>query len=141
MKTVYTKGFDKWNDVKKRTHDESRELFFRAGEVRWCIFGVNIGSEMDGKGASFTRPALILHAIGSKLALILSLSTKVRAVPCYHVFEFQNQTYSLCIHQLRIISSKRILRRKGKITKNRLQSIKALVNSFFSLGPHQPGSS
>ena len=75
---MYFKDFDKWNEVKKRVHHEERKVNIRSGEIRWVSFGVNVGSEIDGKGISFTRPALILHVIGSHLALIAPMSTKVK---------------------------------------------------------------
>ena len=61
---MYIKEFDKWNRVKKRANDSTTSVFIRAGEIRWISFGVNVGSEIDGKGESFTRPGLIVHVIG-----------------------------------------------------------------------------
>jgi len=54
---LYHKDFDGWHPVKKRIESEERSIFIRAGEIRWVSFGVNIGSEIDGKGVSFTRSA------------------------------------------------------------------------------------
>jgi hypothetical protein len=62
---TYFKDFDTWNTLKKKLTDEVRKTNIRAGEVRWISCGVNVGSEIDGKGVSFTRPALVLHVIGS----------------------------------------------------------------------------
>ena len=129
---MYIKDFDAWNVVKKRIQGEKRMVYVRAGEVRWCTVGVNIGSEVDGKGVSFTRPALVLHVIGSRLALIVPLTTKKKFLPGYYPFKFQEKEHSLCVHQLKIISTKRLLKRKGKITKNRLKEIKDLVKDFYS---------
>jgi hypothetical protein len=55
---MYIKEFDQWNEVKKRIQSEQRNIYIRSGEVRWCTVGVNLGSEMDGKGKSYTRPVL-----------------------------------------------------------------------------------
>ncbi len=99
---------------------------------RWCAIGVNVGSEIDGKGTSFTRPVLVLHVIGAKLALVVPMTTKVKKVAGYLPFTFQDKEYALCVHQIKIISSKRLLKRKGKITSNRLRSIKQEVQRFYS---------
>ena len=130
---MYIKEFDKWNTVKKRVQLEKREVYVRAGEVRWCAIGVNVGSEIDGKGDSFTRPVLVLHVIGAKLALVVPMTTKVKKVAGYMPFTFQDKDHALCLHQIKIISSKRLLKRKGKITSNRLRSIKQDVQRFYSL--------
>ena len=129
---MYFKDFDKWNGVKKRVHDEERKVNIRNGEIRWVSFGVNVGSEIDGKGLSFTRPALILHVIGSHLALIVPMSTKVKDVAGYVPFTWKNNVTALCLHQIRIISSKRILSRKGRISQNKLTVIKKEILKFFS---------
>ena len=115
---MYFKDFDRWSEVKKRVHHEERK--------------VNIGSEIDGKGVSFTRPALILHVIGSHLALILPMSTKIKNIAGYLPFTWKNTTTALCLHQIKIVSSKRILSRKGRISQNKLKDIKKEVSKFFS---------
>ena len=129
---MYQKDFDIWHGVKKRIEGEERELYIRAGEIRWVSFGINIGSELDGKGDSFTRPGLIIHVIGHRLALIVPMSTKLKDVPGYFPFEWKGRTVALCIHQLRVVSQKRILSRKGRISHNRLKSIKDEIKRFFS---------
>ncbi len=130
---MYIKHFDAWNEVKKRIQEEERKVYIRAGEIRWVTFGVNIGSEMDGKGVSFTRPVLVIHVIGSKLALVAPLSTKKKDVPGYIPFFWKNEESSLCIHQMRVISQKRILKRKGKISEKKLQEIKNMVKAFYHM--------
>lgn len=130
---MYFKDFDHWNIVKKKIHTDAQTVSIRAGEIRWIACGVNVGSEIDGKGQSFTRPALILHVVGSVLALVIPLSTKVKDVAGYLPFEFQDRQVSLCLHQSRIISKHRILERKGKISDKRLAQVKASFKKFFAL--------
>ena len=113
-------------------HHEERKVNIRSGEIRWVFFGVNVGSEIDGKGISFTRPALILHVVGSHLALIVPMSTKVKDVAGYMPFTWKNVTTALCLHQIRIVSSKRVLSRKGRISQNKLLVIKKDISKFFS---------
>ena len=129
---MYYKDFDAWNSVKKRLEEERRQVFIRAGEIRWVAFGINIGSEIDGKGVSFTRPALVLHVIGSHLALIVPMSTKVKNIAGYVSFEWKGLTAALCIHQIRIVSQKRLLARKGRISQKRLADIKKEITKFFA---------
>jgi mRNA interferase MazF len=130
---MYIKDFDTWNEMQKHLNSEDRNVNIRAGEIRWVAFGVNIGSEIDGKGRSFTRPALIIHVIGSNLALVVPLSTKVKEIVGYVPFEFQGRTVSLCVHQSRTISQKRILSRKGRISEKKLLEIKDQIKKFFAL--------
>lgn len=128
---MYFKDFDNWNIAKKGIHNNERRVYIRAGEIRWVALGVNVGSEIDGKGESFTRPALVVHVIGSKLALVIPLSTKVKDVTGYVAFEWKDSSSALCIHQLRIVSQKRILSRKGRISLERLKVIKGILKKFY----------
>ena len=130
---MYIKNFDSWNQVKKKIQSENRKIYIRSGEIRWCLMGVNLGSEIDGKGNSYTRPVLILHVIGSRLALVIPMSTKVKSLPGYYGFKFHDKKRSLCLHQMRVVSSKRLLKRKGKITKKRLSEVKKWISDFYSL--------
>ncbi len=130
---MYIKDFDSWNEMQKHLNSNDMNVNIRAGEVRWVAFGVNIGSEIDGKGKSFTRPALIIHVIGSNLALVVPLSTKVKEMVGYIPFEFQGKIVSLCVHQSKTISQKRILSRKGRISEKKLGEIKEQLKKFFAL--------
>jgi len=129
---MYFKDFDKWNEVKKHTDNNDTKVSIRAGEIRWVSFGVNVGSEIDGKGESFTRPGLILHVIGSHLAFVAPLSTKVKEVAGYLPFNWKGTTTALCIHQIRTISQKRILSRKGRISEDKLKAIKDEIIKFYN---------
>ena len=119
--------------MQKHLNSEDKHVNIRAGEIRWVVLGVNIGSEINGKGKSFTRPALIVHVVGSNLALIIPLSTKVKEITGYLPFEFQGRTISLCVHQARTVSQKRILSRKGRISEKKLGEIKEQLKKFFTL--------
>ena len=130
---MYHKDFDKWNLVKKEIHDTDREISIRAGEVRWVSFGVNIGSEIDGKGASFNRPALVVGVFGAHLALIVPLTSKNKSIPGYIPFEWKGKTDMLCVNQIRVVSQKRIFSRLAHISDNHLQKCKDEVKRFFQL--------
>jgi len=130
---MYFKDFDNWSIVKKRIDLEERKINIRAGEIRWVSFGVNIGSEIDGKGVSFTRPALIINVSGANIALVVPMSTKVKDIAGYMPIAWKGKTVSLCIHQTRVISQKRILDRMGRIPERRLGEYKAELKRFFSI--------
>lgn len=130
---MYKKDFDSWNKVKKRINQEERKINIRAGEIRWVVLGVNVGSEIDGKGVSYTRPALVVNVSGSHTALIIPLSTKVKNVAGYISFEWKGKITALCIHQSKVVSQKRILHRLGRISNNRLRKSKDEIKKFFDL--------
>jgi len=58
------KDFDGWNREKKKTHAETPRLY-TVREIWWCRLGINVGSEQDGRGTNFLRPAVILRGFGA----------------------------------------------------------------------------
>lgn len=131
---MYKKDFDSWSKTKKRIDTELQpKQFIRPGEIRWAALGVNVGSEMDGKGESFTRPVVVVHITGTHLAMVTPLSTKVKTLPGYVPFQWKGRNLSICIHQTRVISQKRLLRRFGRLRVSKLRSIRKQIGAYFSL--------
>lgn len=72
------KDFDRWNETKKKTDAEQPRLY-TVREIWWCRFGVNIGTEQDGKGDWYVRPCVILRGFGADACLVVPLTTSVRS--------------------------------------------------------------
>ena len=131
---MYIKSFDKWNELKKRINGDKDVSFCRAGEIRWVSVGVNIGSEMDGKGESFNRPCLIADMFSDKLALIFPMTTNTKKAAGYIPFILSDgKNVSICIHQAKTISPKRILKRIQVISDSKLKEIKSHYKKFYRL--------
>lgn len=130
---MYVKDFDSWNKVKQHVHGEERSVVIRRGEIRWASIGVNVGMEIDGKGESFLRTVLIIDCIGKGLALVVPITSGEKQFPGYIPLVWKGKTDSLCVHHMRVISTKRILRREAKIPSNTLAGIKEQIKKFYSL--------
>lgn len=129
---MYIKEFDKWNKQKQKIENEIRQINIRAGEIRWYSCGVNIGSEIDGKGESFTRPCIVLHVVGRMSALVVPLSSKKKDWAGRKSIYISEEEHFLCIDQIKIVSQKRILGRVKKIPGETLLKIKSFVKDFYS---------
>lgn len=130
---MYLKDFDRWNEVKKRLSSKAIGVYIREGEIRWISIGINIGSEIDGKGASFLRPALILRVIKPYLALVVPLSKRDIKRKGEIPIKLEEISAVLCLHQIRVVSQKRIFRRKGRVSQTKLESISKELVKFYSL--------
>lgn len=130
---MYQKQFSIWNDLKQQVNLKKVERRIRIAEVRWIIFGVNVGSEIDGKGNSFIRPGLILHVHGNDLALVIPLTSKRKELPGYFPFDLADRSGSLCVHQIKVVSQNRILSRIERISDSRLSEARQNVITFFGL--------
>lgn len=130
---MYLKQFDVWAEDKKVINSKSHNHQVRPSEVRWASIGVNIGSEIDGKNKGFTRPVLVISMSGPDLCLVVPLSTKLKDVSGYMAMDINKERVSICIHQIRVISKKRIYGRISKISKNKLDLVKDKIKVYYRL--------
>ena len=106
------KDFSAWNEMKQALHNSTEShASYHEREIWWCALGANIGSEDDGKNEHFERPVLIFRKFGGKISWIIPISSQ----PCVEdrfqcpVF-IQGMKRTARIHQMRLISHKRLLR-------------------------------
>lgn len=130
---MYIKEFDSWNQIKKSVNDKEKPHKVRHREVRWCSLGVNVGSEIDGKGETFTRPVIVVSIVGPDLAFVIPCSTKLHDRPGYLQIKLKNKTVSACLHQAKTISTKRIYDRIQKISQKQMEELKYKVKEFLEL--------
>ena len=108
----YLIKFIEWTKLKIRIHVTDNEpVYFREKEIWWASLGVNIGYEQDGKNEKFERPILILKRFNNKILWALPMTSKERTGKFYYQFEYEGEKYSVILSQLRLISSKRLLRK------------------------------
>jgi mRNA interferase MazF len=111
------KDFDKWNKEKKKADAEQPRLY-TVREIWWCRIGVNIGTEQDGRGTLFLRPAIILRGFGPDACLIVPLTTSVREHPLrVSVDKVDGREARANLSQLRIIDTRRLVEKIGFLEK------------------------
>jgi mRNA interferase MazF len=126
------KDFQGWckKKISLNDTDDKKTVYFRGKEIWWCALGVNIGFEQDGKNHNYERPVLILKKINRYLALAIPLSTKIKDHPYYIRYKQEGIDYSALILQMRVISSKRLLRRVGRMNTEVFQGIVESTKQF-----------
>ncbi len=111
------KDFDVWNEKKKETHHEEKIVVFHKREVWWCIMGVNVGVEIDGKHELFLRPVVIVQKFNKDMAVVVPTTDQPKSNKYYlSVSGDDDKTYNACLSHIRSISSKRLLRKIGVIS-------------------------
>ncbi len=72
------KDFDKWNSKKKKIDAFSDFQHPKEKEIWWCRIGLNVGTEVYGKGEEYTRPVLVVNAESSENCIIVPLTSKLK---------------------------------------------------------------
>ncbi len=128
------KNFDAWNKQKKATHLHLKNKWVHTREVWWVEFGTNIGTEMDGRGKKFLRPALILKTLGFTSALVVPLTSRNKVGIFYvQVGRLAGEIYESVANlgQIRVIDTKRCVEKMGQISPEIFSILKKSTQDFL----------
>ena len=120
-----------WNKKKKTINELVFLHYVHEREVWWSSIGVNIGFEEDGKNEQFERPVLVLKKFNREVVLIVPLSSKVKKGKYYINFTHKDIQFCALISQIRLISTKRLLRRMYTMSEREYGEIRNAVRSML----------
>ncbi len=104
------KDFDSWN-VKKKNIDKN-QLFQhpKTGEIWWCRVGINVGSEIYGKGIDYVRPVLIINDEGDEGFIGVPLTSKIknRKYACI-IMEDDGTLATALVYQIKSFDKRRLV--------------------------------
>ncbi len=136
----YIKEFSEWNELKIILDSKSSDKFVVHESSVWLMsVGVNVGSEIDGKGAAFCRPVLILKKISKDVFFGVPISTKLHENIYRYTFLFLEGKSVAVLSQLRSFDKKRCIRYIGKISEKELSNIKKRLMYIFLQNETPPG--
>ena len=118
------KDFDKWNKLKQELNKEGINVFAHPREIWWCSVGVNIGAEIDGKSENFERPILVMKVYNVETLLVFPITTKQKDDIFHHKIKTDQKVVWVKLTQLRVISSKRLLRKVDVLGEEEFEVLK-----------------
>ena len=125
------KDFDGWNKEKKSVHNNGTQKLFHEREIWWASFGINIGREQDGRGDNFERPVVIIKTLSPDTFICLPLSTKKR-LPGFQSSVIHEEIHGFALlDQIRVIDSKRLLRKIGTMTQEEFIILKEKMKKLL----------
>ncbi len=126
------KDFDNWNIQKKIIQGiNNQETLFSEREVWWCALGENIGDEENGKNELFERPVLIIRKFSINTAIIFPLTTKGKERSIFYHKISSDTNSSVILSQVRLISTKRLLRKMYRLGRGEFKIIKNKAKEFI----------
>lgn len=124
--------FLSWTSLKiEKEMQNDPDFYFHEREIWWASLGVNIGFEQDGKHENFERPVLVLKKFNRFVLWIVPLTSTVKDDRHYFTIEYESKQYSVILSQLRLISSKRLLRKVRMVSKEEFTDIKNRIKGFL----------
>src|SRR3989338_7055349 len=126
------RDFRKWHSLKSRIDAVQDGMLYRTQEVWWCALGANVGVEADGKNDLFERPVLVFRKFNKEMFWGLPMTSRSkRAEPFYFTFSLHEKPQTVVFSQLRVLSSKRLIRRLGKVSDSQFLLIKEALLEFM----------
>lgn len=126
------KNFDEWNGKKKLINNTESNRLYSAREIWWCSFGINIGTEQDGKGELFLRPVLILKGFNRDACLVAPLTTSTKE-NIYRIDAgvVDEEKAKVNISQMKVVDTKRLVEKVGFLEKEVFEKIKKSIKDLF----------
>jgi len=103
--------------------------------VWWCSVGVNVGVETDGKHDTFERPVLLVRVLNKEMLWTVPITSTMKDSPFYYPFLFKNEDRSVILTQLRVMSTKRLLRRVDVMSE---EDFKKIIEALVCLVKAEP---
>ena len=99
---------------KNNLHSDHGRIFCHPREIWWCALGVNIGSEQDGTGKNFNRPIIVIRGFNKNIFFGAALTGRKKQGKFYFpIGLIERQRTSVILSQIRIIDTKRLIRKNG----------------------------
>ncbi len=122
-----------WTTIKYRLIllEDKHIPYFHEKEIWWCSIGSNIGFEQEGKNSNFERPVFIIKKFNRHMMWVLPLTSKIKITPYHFPVSYKGKQSTVILSQLRTISSKRLLRKVGKISDKDFKDVRERVAAFI----------
>lgn len=120
------KCFSDWFGLKENLHNnEHRPPYVSEGDIWWCSFGENVGSEINGKSKQFSRPAIILKKLAHGFYFVIPTSTQTREGSWYVPFRHKTKDTVACLQQSRSIDHRRLWSKLGTLDDTDFKRVKS----------------
>ncbi len=125
------KDFDRWNTVKKLTNSDKPHSY-TIRDIWWCRWGINVGTEIDGKDKLFGRPCLILRGFGTDSCFVVPLSTSGKKHPLrMPIGKVEGKNAYINLSQMKTIDTRRLTAKICSIDKRIFNSIRKAARNLF----------
>ena len=126
------KDYEKWNNLKENLDAKAEDKLpsFKKRQIWWTHIGVNVGSEILGKGDSFSRPVLIIKVYRyPNCAFLAAPLTSTESKHKRHVtVNFKERQSTVLLDQMRTLDARRLIKQSlGRLDKEQFEKVMAVL--------------
>jgi mRNA interferase MazF len=128
------KDFNDWNQKKIKIDDLKNFNHPREKEIWWCRIGVNVGSEVYGKGYEYTRPVLVINAEGSETFIGIPLTSNIKSKKYAAIIKTDDGLlHTALTYQIRSFDKRRLTERMYVLSDTEYSEIKGFFLKLFKI--------
>ena len=118
------KDFTDWHTLKTNLQRGDKKHFFKERDIWLCSLGLNLGCEEDGKGEKFLRPVIIFRKFSHNFFWAIPLTSQEKTRKLLLMILILS-IYGLArLYQMKLIDQKRLVRKIGKLPREKFMKIK-----------------
>jgi mRNA interferase MazF len=121
-----------WCKVVISLRNKKPPAFFKEGEVWWCSIGMNVGTEIFGKGSQFTRPVLILKKFGPHSFLGIPITSQSKEGNWYVPITYENRNDRVVLVQARAWDAQRLVKGITTLGSENLREVQRAFSELYS---------
>lgn len=128
------KDFDGWNHRKQKIDAYTKIQHPKEREIWWCSIGINVGTEVFGKGGDYSRPVLVINADGAENCIVLPISSKIkRRLYSCSVKTDDGKFHSVLVFQIKNIDKRRLITKKYTLAVSEYKRVREYFNMLFKI--------
>ncbi len=127
------KDFDKWNDRKISIDSNKKFNHPKEKEIWWCSVGMNVGTEIYGKGDDYTRPVLIINAEIGEAFIGIPLTSKLKNGKYSCIIRSNDKLGTALVSQIRNFDKRRLTKKIGRVMERDYKKVLDCLLSLYKI--------
>jgi mRNA interferase MazF len=128
------KDFINWNKTKIKLDGLTTYRHPKEKEIWWCGVGVNVGSEIYGKGERFSRPVLVINSEGTQTFIGIPLTSGVNPKKYSCLIKTEDDVlHTALVYQIRSFDKRRLQEKMYTLSDNEYSLIKTYFQKLYKI--------
>ena len=126
------KRFSEWFGLKKKLHERQQTPpLVSEREIWWASVGENVGSEINGKSAPFSRTVIIYKKLSHGFYFVIPTTTQKKEGSWFVRVRYQRTDMTACLHQARAIDHRRLSSRLGQLDGDDFENVQSGFRKLY----------
>ncbi len=117
------KDFYAWNEKKIKLDGYKKYKHPKERAIWWCSIGMNVGTEIYGKGEDYTRPVLIINGEIGQSFIGIPLTSKIKNGKYSCIIKTTDKLGTALVYQIRNFDKRRLVGKIGKVSEDDFKKI------------------